>query len=134
MPDHLTDLEANAGTAGSAKGENGQPPVNPLHYADHGHSHSHDDHEAAAAPSSGGGHGHGHSHGSGSMNMRGVLIHVMGDALGNVGVIATGLIIWLTKWDGRFYMDPTISLIITAIIFSSALPLGTKPFLLYPAA
>jgi len=57
------------------------------------------------------------------MNMRGVLIHVMGDALGNVGVIATGLIIWLTKWDGRFYMDPTISLIITAIIFSSALPL-----------
>jgi len=57
------------------------------------------------------------------MNMRGVLIHVMGDALGNVGVIATGLIIWLAKWDGRFYMDPTISLIITAIIFSSALPL-----------
>lgn len=57
------------------------------------------------------------------MNMRGVLLHVMGDALGNIGVIAAGLIIWLSSWDGRFYMDPAISLIITVIIFSSALPL-----------
>lgn len=33
---------------------------------------------------------HGHSHSeSGSMNMRALLLHVLGDALGNVGVIAT---------------------------------------------
>ncbi|RDB28767.1 Zinc/cadmium resistance protein [Hypsizygus marmoreus] len=66
--------------------------------------------------------GHGHSH-AGSMNMRALVLHVMGDALGNVGVIATGLIIWLTEWTFKNYCDPVISLVITVIIFSSALPL-----------
>jgi len=65
--------------------------------------------------------GHGHSHGS--MNMRALVLHVLGDALGNVGVIATGLIIWLTEWSFKYYFDPVISLVITVIIFSSALPL-----------
>ena len=64
-----------------------------------------------------------HSHG-GSMNMKALLLHVLGDALGNVGVIATGLIIWLTSWSLKYYCDPVISLVITAIIFHSALPLG----------
>jgi zinc transporter 1 len=67
--------------------------------------------------------GHGHVHG-GSMNMRALLLHVLGDALGNVGVIATGLIIWLTSWSFKYYCDPIISLVITVIIFHSALPLG----------
>ena len=66
--------------------------------------------------------GHGHSHGS--MNMRALVLHVMGDALGNVGVISTGLIIWLTTLSWKYYFDPIISLVITVIIFSSALPLG----------
>jgi zinc transporter 1 len=69
------------------------------------------------------GHSHSHSHG-GSMNMRALVLHVLGDALGNVGVIATGLIIWLTSWSFKYYCDPIISLIITAIICHSALPLG----------
>jgi zinc transporter 1 len=55
--------------------------------------------------------------------MGGVFLHVLGDALGNVGVIATALFIWLTDFSWRFYADPVISLVITAIIFSSALPL-----------
>jgi Co/Zn/Cd efflux system component len=58
------------------------------------------------------------------MNMKALLLHVLGDALGNVGVIATGLIIWLTSWTFKYYCDPVISLVITAIIFHSALPLG----------
>jgi solute carrier family 30 (zinc transporter), member 1 len=58
------------------------------------------------------------------MNMKGILLHVLGDALGNVGVIATGLIIWLTSWNFKYYCDPIISLVIAAIIFHSALPLG----------
>jgi solute carrier family 30 (zinc transporter), member 1 len=58
------------------------------------------------------------------MNMRALVLHVLGDALGNVGVIATGLIIWLTSWSFKYYCDPIISLVITAIIFHSALPLG----------
>ena len=65
--------------------------------------------------------GHGHSHGD--LNMRGVFLHVMGDALGNIGVIASALFIWLTSYKWRFYADPAISLIITVIILASAIPL-----------
>lgn len=64
--------------------------------------------------------GHGHSH---DLNMRGVFLHVLGDALGNVGVIATALFIWLTDYSWRFYSDPLISLVITVIILASAIPL-----------
>jgi len=60
---------------------------------------------------------------AGSMNMRALVLHVLGDALGNVGVIATGLVIWLTELSWKGYFDPIISLFITVIIFSSALPL-----------
>ncbi|KAH9898035.1 cation efflux protein [Cubamyces lactineus] len=70
-----------------------------------------------------GGHSHGGGHAHGSMNMRALVLHVLGDALGNVGVIATGLVIWLTTWSWKYYFDPMISLVITIIIFSSALPL-----------
>jgi zinc transporter 1 len=62
----------------------------------------------------------GHSH---DLNMRGVFLHVMGDALGNIGVIASALIIWLTNYSWRFYSDPAISLVITIIILGSAIPL-----------
>ena len=65
--------------------------------------------------------GQGHSHGD--LNMRGVFLHVMGDALGNIGVIASALFIWLTSYKWRFYADPAISLIITVIILASAIPL-----------
>ncbi|KAJ6534627.1 cation efflux protein [Mycena vulgaris] len=85
----------------------------PLLAAAPAHAHADDGH----AP-----HGHSHSH-SGSMNMRALVLHVLGDALGNVGVIATGLIIWQTNWSFKYYFDPIISLVITVIIFSSALPL-----------
>jgi len=34
--------------------------------------------------------------------MNAMILHVIGDALGNIGVIATALIIWLTTWSGRF--------------------------------
>lgn len=71
-------------------------------------------------PREGGG-GGGHSHGD--LNMKGIFLHVMGDALGNIGVIVTALIIWLTKFPGRYYFDPAISLVITIIILCSAIPL-----------
>lgn len=67
------------------------------------------------------GKGHGHSHGD--MGMNAMILHVIGDMLGNVGVIITALIIWLTDWPGRFYADPAVSLFITIIILRSALPL-----------
>jgi solute carrier family 30 (zinc transporter), member 1 len=75
--------------------------------------------------------GHSHKHGNhaqGSMNMRALVLHVVGDALGNVGVILTGLIIWQSSWQYKYYCDPVISLIITVIIFSNSLPLGMVIF------
>ncbi|ORZ12676.1 cation efflux protein [Absidia repens] len=98
------------------------------------------------------GHGHGHSHGhshengyeqqqqrddhsdiethnthhhidGGHLNMKGIFLHVLGDALGNIGVMAAALFIWLTPYSWRFYMDPAISLVIAVIIFASAIPL-----------
>ena len=77
--------------------------------------------------------GHSHKHGNhaqGSMNMRALVLHVVGDALGNVGVIVTGLVIWLSAWQYKYYCDPVISLIITVIIFSNSLPLGTVIFII----
>lgn len=65
--------------------------------------------------------GHGHNHGD--MGMNAMVLHVLGDALGNVGVIVTALIIWLTDWPGKFYADPAVSLFITIIILKSAIPL-----------
>lgn len=62
-------------------------------------------------------------HSQKSVNMEGVFLHVMGDALGNIGVIITALFIWKTDFSWKFYMDPVTSLVITIIIFSSALPL-----------
>lgn len=101
------------------------------------HNHSHDQHSHGKGngrddghenhnhrkpkDSSKGGHGHGHSHGD--LNMRGVFLHVLGDALGNIGVIASALVIWLTDFWWRFYADPAISLIITIIILTTAIPL-----------
>ncbi|CAN6645909.1 vacuolar zinc transporter Cot1p [Trichomonascus vanleenenianus] len=58
-----------------------------------------------------------------SLNMEGVFLHVLGDALGNIGVMATALFIWKTDYSWKYYMDPVISLVITCIIFSSAMPL-----------
>lgn len=61
-----------------------------------------------------------------SLNMHGVFLHVLGDALGNVGVISAALFIWKTDYSWRFYSDPIVSLVITVIIFSSALPLSRR--------
>ncbi|KAF3939933.1 hypothetical protein ABW19_dt0205473 [Dactylella cylindrospora] len=77
----------------------------------------HSDHEHAKPKEKKGGHSHQ------NLNMRGVFLHVLGDALGNVGVILSALFIWKTDFWWRYYFDPAISLIITIIIFSSALPL-----------
>lgn len=53
---------------------------------------------------------HGHSHqdgGHGSqMNMRGVFLHVLADALGSVVVIISALIMWQTEWTYKVYVDP----------------------------
>lgn len=58
-----------------------------------------------------------------SLNMQGVLLHVIGDCVGNIGVMLTAVFIWKTDYSWRFYFDPLVSLVITCIIFSTAMPL-----------
>ena len=55
----------------------------------------------------------GHSHGN--MNMKGVFLHVLGDAIGNVGVIFVGAFILFTHYSWRHYADPVISFILSLI-------------------
>jgi zinc transporter 1 len=56
-------------------------------------------------------------------NIRAVFLHVLGDALGALAAMISGLCIEYIPWDGRFYIDPALSLVIAAIITYSAAPL-----------
>ncbi|KAH8813445.1 CDF zinc transporter [Flagelloscypha sp. PMI_526] len=66
----------------------------------------------------------GHSHAN--LGMLGVLIHLLGDAVNNVGVIISAVIIWTVDSPARFYADPAASLLIGIIIFAGAIPLSKK--------
>ena len=72
---------------------------------------------------------HGHSHGdekkktSAQLNMKGVFLHVLTDALGSIVVIISALIIWLTDWEYRMYVDPTLSICLVVLIMWSTWPL-----------
>ncbi|EFQ31040.1 cation diffusion facilitator family transporter [Colletotrichum graminicola] len=57
------------------------------------------------------------------LGMLGVMIHVIGDAMNNVGIIVAAVVVWKGNGDGRFYVDPGVSLFIASTIIASALPL-----------
>jgi len=64
------------------------------------------------------------------MNMRGVFLHVMADALGSVIVIISALIMWLVPKDEEGkdqdwirYVDPSLSLLLVLLILRSVWPL-----------
>ncbi|CAL6085327.1 Cation_diffusion facilitator family transport protein [Hexamita inflata] len=58
------------------------------------------------------------------MAMHGVWIHVLGDFIGSIVVIASTLVQkFLPKWNGRLYIDPACSLVMCAILVHSSLPL-----------
>ena len=101
-PTEASPLLGHAKTNGSAKGHHRRESL----HAGHTHNQSKSK---------------GQSHGD--LNMRGVFLHVMGDALGNIGVIGSALFIWLTNYSWRFYADPAISIVITGVILASAIPL-----------
>lgn len=67
--------------------------------------------------------GHGHSHNATHMNMRGAFLHVLSDALGSIIVIISALVVWLTDWEYRFYMDPALSIVLVILILNSVWPL-----------
>ncbi|HET9680137.1 MAG TPA: cation diffusion facilitator family transporter [Gammaproteobacteria bacterium] len=55
-----------------------------------------------------------------TLNIRGALLHVVGDLLGSVGALIAGAVIWLTGWT---LIDPILSLVICLLILVSALRL-----------
>ncbi|XP_015124178.1 zinc transporter 1 [Diachasma alloeum] len=66
---------------------------------------------------------HGHSHDPSQMNMRGVFLHVLSDALGSVIVIISAAIVQFTTWEGSRHIDPALSLILVLLILRSVWPL-----------
>ncbi|XP_051854229.1 zinc transporter 10 [Antechinus flavipes] len=64
-----------------------------------------------------------------ALNIRGVLLHVMGDALGSVVVVITAIIFYVLPLEGdkpcnwQCYIDPSLTIIMVIIILSSAFPL-----------
>ncbi|KAH6643613.1 cation efflux system protein czcD [Boeremia exigua] len=60
------------------------------------------------------------------LGILGVLIHILGDAINNIGVIIAALIIWLTHSPSRFYADPAVSMWIAIMILISAIPLTKR--------
>lgn len=61
-----------------------------------------------------------HDHGPRSLNEHGAYLHVMGDALGSVGAIAAGLMMWFGGW---YVADPIISVVIALLIVYSSFEL-----------
>lgn len=76
----------------------------------HGHGHSHS-------------HGHSHGDNASQMNMRGVFLHVLADALGSVIVIISAVIMWKTDFQYKDYVDPALSLLLVMLILKSVWPL-----------
>ncbi|XP_064115693.1 proton-coupled zinc antiporter SLC30A1-like isoform X3 [Macrobrachium nipponense] len=61
--------------------------------------------------------------GASQMNMRGVFLHILSDALGSVIVIISALVVWLTEWEYSKYIDPGLSLCLVTLISISTWPL-----------
>ncbi len=58
-----------------------------------------------------------HSPGERDLNMRGALLHVIGDLMGSVAAIIAAVVIWTTGW---MQIDPLLSLLVACLIGVSA--------------
>ncbi|WVQ67458.1 uncharacterized protein L199_005658 [Kwoniella botswanensis] len=61
-----------------------------------------------------------------NLGLLGVLVHLLGDAINNIGVIIAAAVMWKTSSPHRFYADPAVSLIISLLIFLGAIPLAKR--------
>jgi cobalt-zinc-cadmium efflux system protein len=50
---------------------------------------------------------------AGDLNVKSAFFHLAADALVTAGVVAAGIVIWLTNW---LWLDPAVSLIVSAVI------------------
>ncbi|KAI8870866.1 cation efflux protein [Ramicandelaber brevisporus] len=62
-------------------------------------------------------------HEKGRLNMHGVWLHIMGDALASFAVISSGLFIWLTDYSWRHMVDPIVSIVVNTLVVMFTLPL-----------
>src|SRR6202045_4003352 len=53
------------------------------------------------------------SSGAGDLNVKSAFFHLAADALVPAGVVAAGIVIWLTNW---LWLDPAVSLIVSAVL------------------
>ncbi len=53
------------------------------------------------------------SPGTGDLNVKAAFFHLAADALVTAGVVAAGIVIWLTHW---LWLDPVVSLVVSAVI------------------
>ncbi|XP_072942203.1 proton-coupled zinc antiporter SLC30A1 isoform X2 [Epargyreus clarus] len=60
---------------------------------------------------------------SGNLNMKGVFLHVLSDALGSLIVVCSALVVWMTDWKYRYYIDPALSIVLVILILASVWPL-----------
>ncbi|KAF4089925.1 hypothetical protein AMELA_G00043860 [Ameiurus melas] len=66
------------------------------------------------------------------LNMRGVLLHMLNDALGSVVVVVTSALFYVwpkaeeTPCNWQCYVDPSLTLVMVAIIMPSAIPLARQ--------
>ncbi len=61
-----------------------------------------------------------HASGDKGVNMRGALIHMMGDALGSVAAIVAGVVLF---FGGPVYVDAVASIVVAAIVAAASVPL-----------
>ncbi|OWR48152.1 hypothetical protein KGM_205618 [Danaus plexippus plexippus] len=59
----------------------------------------------------------------GNLNMKGVFLHVLSDALGSLIVVSSALVVWLTEWRYKYYIDPALSIVLVILILASVWPL-----------
>jgi cobalt-zinc-cadmium efflux system protein len=52
-----------------------------------------------------------------SLNVRAAYLHVLGDLLGSIGVIISGIVLWTTHWN---LIDPLITIVFTLTILRSS--------------
>jgi zinc transporter 1 len=64
-----------------------------------------------------------HSEHRSNLNLHGLFLHLMGDALGSVSAAVVGLCIWFIPGTWKYYLDPVASLIVSVIILNSSIPL-----------
>ncbi|KAK5266164.1 hypothetical protein LTR99_008163 [Exophiala xenobiotica] len=108
--DHTVDQVVDDGAVGSTEMDSNA--VNDVH--------SHTSHRHEVSPMS---QTKGHNH---DLGMMGVLLHVIGDAANNVGVIIAATVIWKASYPARFYADPAVSMAIALMILLSSIPLVRK--------